>query len=51
MKEIEEIFDAKAFYNKWLLELKEYEKELIKDMMYEAAQIAFGQGQNSIISQ
>jgi hypothetical protein len=40
MKEIDEIFDAKAFYNKWLLELKDYERELIKDMMYEAAQIA-----------
>ena len=48
MKEIDEIFDSKAEFNKWLLELKDDEKELIKDMMYEAAQIAFGEGQNSI---
>lgn len=51
MEEIQEIFDTKAEFNKWLLELKESEIELIKEMMYEAAQIAFGKGQNSIVPQ
>ena len=44
----EELFQSKAYYNHWLLELKDYEKELIKNMMIEFATMHLETQRNEI---
>ena len=47
----EEIFASKAYFNKWLKELTEHEKQLVIEMLNEARHEGFTEGHECVLDE